>query len=339
MSLLNTTIDLCTLLNGALCPLPTYNFIGSEVIPLPSSLDVASKIPGIAYKIPDLEAFAQLTLTSVDDNTVKACVQSTLSNGWSTRQTAVEWVTGVMALAALASALLSTLYLYPSRAPERLLDLMHLFQAIASSALLDLNYPVVYRAFASNFSWALGLFSSTDGSPIQTAINNMRHHTGGFLTDISGNGVDLVNRKLSPYSVSTPSSAGDTETLVAVEKLQKQIAANTAKMASSAGNAVKSLAKRDSTVTINSSNQLNAGIPVFTGSLGISTANAFMTVFFTVLFLTVITLFVFGSSYAIFLLVSRGRERKGMVPGRVEEWKQNFPSFAKSWSLRLVNCF
>ena len=74
---------------------------------------------------------------------------------------------------------------------------MHLFQAIASSALLDLNYPVVNRAFALNFSWVPGPFCNTDDIPFQSAMNNMRRHTGGFLTDVSGNGIELVNRKLS----------------------------------------------------------------------------------------------------------------------------------------------
>ena len=283
MPSINFTIDLCSLLNGALCPLPTYNFIGSDTIPLPSSVDLSSRIPQIAYKIPDLEAFAQLTLTSVDSGDVKACVQSTLSNGWSTRQVAVEWVTGVMALLALFSAVCATLYAYPSRAPDRLLDLLNLFQTIAASALLDLNYPVVYREFAANFSWSLGLFSSSSGSPIQTAIDSMRNKTGGDVSTITGDGVDLVNRKLSPYSVALVTSGGNPETLAAVKSLQQKIAAHNVN--STIANAARSILKRENTVTISDDNVLNAGIPVFLGELGISTGNGFMTVFFTLLFL------------------------------------------------------
>lgn len=58
----------------------------------------------------------------------------------------------------------TTVFLYPSCSPDRLL--LHLFQVIASSVLLDLNYLVLYRSFASNFSWAIYLFGSTSGSPI-----------------------------------------------------------------------------------------------------------------------------------------------------------------------------
>ena len=71
----------------------------------------------------------------------------------------------------------------------------------------------------------------------------MRHHTGGFLTVISCNALDLINRK-HLYSVSTVVTGGDAQTLAAVQKLQSQIAVNTAKGASLAGKVVRSLAKR-----------------------------------------------------------------------------------------------
>jgi len=57
----NFTIDLCSLFNGALCPLPMYNFTGSDSIPLPSSLGVSGKIPSIAFQIPDLEAYGMFS--------------------------------------------------------------------------------------------------------------------------------------------------------------------------------------------------------------------------------------------------------------------------------------
>ena len=49
-----------------------------------------------------------------------------------------------------------------------------------------------------------------------------------------------------------------------------------------------------------------------------------------------ITLFFVGVSYADLALLSTRRMKTGMAPGGLEEWKQNFPSFNKSWSLRLV---
>ena len=55
---INTTVDLCSLLGGILCPLPQYNFVGSATIPLPASVGEDIDIPGIGYWIPDLEATA-----------------------------------------------------------------------------------------------------------------------------------------------------------------------------------------------------------------------------------------------------------------------------------------
>lgn len=57
----NFTIDLCSLFSGALCPLPMYNFTGSDSIPIPSSLGVSDKIPSIAFQIPDLEAYGRFS--------------------------------------------------------------------------------------------------------------------------------------------------------------------------------------------------------------------------------------------------------------------------------------
>lgn len=328
MQPLNLTIDLCDLLNGLLCPLPTYNFVGSTTIPVPSSVNVANHVPGIAYKIPDLEAFAQLTLTSVDTGEVKACVQSTLSNGWSTRQAGVQWATGGLAFFSLLSALWHSIESPEALAPFRFIDMMSLFQTIAVSALLNLNYPVVYRSFASNFAWSLGLFSASATSKVQDAINNLRHLTGGTMPDANGgSAIDLVNRKLSPYNVNQRNTLDSLQGVVTsfMDNLK------------TAGNS-NHLGKRDvALVTSESSNILQAGIPVFVNSLGISTANAFMSVFFTLLMLAAITLAVLLFGWAILILVLKRREKKACLPGQVEDWKLYYPWFSKAWAIRLVS--
>lgn len=51
MKPLNVSLDLCNILDGILCPLPKYNFIGEDSIKLPSSVDVTSNLPGIAYAV------------------------------------------------------------------------------------------------------------------------------------------------------------------------------------------------------------------------------------------------------------------------------------------------
>jgi hypothetical protein len=343
---LNFTINLCSILKGALCPLPMYNFTGSDTIRLPSKLGVASRIPKIAYKIPDLEAFAQLTLVEVGTSNVKACIQTTLSNGWSAYQPAVAWATGGCVLVAL----LSTIWLSldpDSFAPCRFLDLLYLLQVIACSGLLSLNYPSVYRAFTLNFSWALGLFYS---SHMQGSINKLRHHTGGSLAnDPVGSAVGLVNRKLSPYNVSGAFRASFTAILSAASSLLpkahhlSRIALTPSINSTSTSYtpppqwtqasvlAVQGVA----TVTTASPNVLQAGVPIYVNSIGIATANAFMTIFFTTLILIAIATALLGLGYAALLVVKRAGRGD---PDRPRDVIRDYPTFFRQWVFRLVSC-
>lgn len=317
----NITLDICTLFNGALCPLPLYVFNGSETLPLPSSIKFTSDIPKIAYKIPDLEAFAQLTLTEVGTGELKACIQSTLSNGWSTHQPGVSWGIGGLAFLALFSSVWQS-FLLDSIAPFRFLDLLGLYQTIASSGFFDLNYPVVYRAFTLNFSWAMGLFSQSPQSSMQESITNMRHLTGGDLAgSTAGASVALVNRGLSPYNTQL------------FAYLQALFPIDLSAYATSR----TSLVARDvQTVTSQSSNVLDAGVPIYVNTIGIATANAFMTAFFSALILLAITLALLLIIYGVASLASR---QASTSPHWLAEIKPRFPLFARAWGLRIVRLY
>ncbi|KAG8213861.1 hypothetical protein J3R82DRAFT_10605 [Butyriboletus roseoflavus] len=329
----NFTLDLCSLFNGALCPLPTYNFTGSDSIPLPSSLGVNGKIPSIAFQIPDLEAYAQLTLTDVTTGELKACVQATLSNGWSAHQVAVEWATGALALLALLSAIWYS-QSPDALAPYRLFDLFYLFQWAASTALLDLNYSSVYTAFATNFSWALGLFPASATSPIQLSINNMRHLTGGNMADAtSGSAVALVNRKLSPYNAVVTSLASyqttnlATETLAALGNLTTR---DSVLLASSSSVHELDNAGFVQLVTATSSNVLQAGVPIYVEYVGIATANAFMTVFLVTLMVLAIVTATLALGYGVMALATRQARYTNFL-----RQKELYPAFACAWLLRV----
>jgi hypothetical protein len=296
---LNFTIDLCSILNGALCPLPMYNFTGSENLPLPASLGLDKKIPKAAFHVPDLEAFAQLTLTDLNSNEIKACIQVTLSNGWSFHQVGVELTTFSFVVIALLSTIWWS-FSQDSFVQHRFLDLIQLFQSIAITGLLDLNYPSVYQAFTLNFAWAMGL---VDVQFIQKAINKMVHVTGGDLT--SGTSIGFVNRKLSPYNVGA---------LL---------------------NASHSVARREVvTVTPSSSNVLQAGVPIFLGSIGISTSNGFMTVFFAVLFLAAMLATGLTLEYTWLRLPAL---KSWYTRDLLMEQINAFPDLLRAWVLRLVS--
>lgn len=336
MKPVNLTLDLCNILGGALCPLPRYNFTGADTITLPSSIDVTGRIPGIAFTIPDLEGFAQLTLTEVGTGAVKACVQATLANGWSAHQKAVEWTTGGVAIAAAVVSFFVSMLVADALAPVRFLDLMLQYQFIASSALLSLNYPSVYRAFALNFSWALGLFPASETSAIQNSINSFRHRTGGRLADASqGAAVQFVDRKLSPYNnvavVEAASAArGALSALVSRDEI--------ANISSSLGSGFpgKSFLARQTiqgevqTVTTNSSNVLAGGLPIYVNSVNVATSNAFMTVFLTALMLFAIGLAVLSVGFVIYLSTRSIRRKRD-----TDSSSFDYLAFSRGWILRL----
>jgi hypothetical protein len=329
----NITIDLCKVLGGALCPLPTVIFNGSQSLSLPQSLGVSNKIPGIAFKIPDLEGFAQLTLTDVNTGEVKACVQATLSNGWSTYQPAVQWTTRIVTLAYTIAAIVLSLFT-DSLIPHRLLELFYLFQAIAVSAFLNLNYPLTYRSHATNFAWAMGLFTSTR---MQHSINKLRHLTGGNLANsTSDSAVALTDRQMSPYN--------DYPVAAAVQSLNKplsalvELSAPVRDFATQVGQSLSTpssfkIAQEVQTVTSTTDNILQAGLPVFVNTLHIGTANAFMTVFFCSLILLAVAMFIFALVYAFIRVIEHFRWGSQQFRS---DLRGKYPAFVKAWSLRLV---
>ncbi|KPV77691.1 uncharacterized protein RHOBADRAFT_41687 [Rhodotorula graminis WP1] len=225
----NTTIDLCSLLGGILCPLPTYDFVGSATLPLPAEVGDSIDIPGIGYWIPDLEATATVRLLRVEDNSEAACLRVELSNGKTARFASVSWALGGVAMfCALLSALwfLVGTLVWPStailassphanalwaslgRRKERLLLFMSLVQFVATTGLLSVQYPRIYEAFTANFAWGLGFIRI---NPVIRSIDRMRNATGGNLTQIAGTstlvgGTDALKSIFSRDVVTLPSA-------------------------------------------------------------------------------------------------------------------------------------
>ncbi|KAG6820994.1 hypothetical protein H0H93_008623 [Arthromyces matolae] len=326
----NITLDLCSIFGGALCPLPMYNFTGSDNLSLPKSLGVQGKIPNIAFTVPDLEGVAQLVLTEVGTGTVKACVQATLSNGWSTHQTSVEWTIGGITLAAWLLAIWQSLS-PDAILPFRFMDLLFLYQTVASSSLLSLNYPSTYRAFTLNFAWALGMFASSPTSAFQPSIDRMRHLTGGNLANsTSASAVGLVNRRLSPYNFFA--SMNEVPSLSKKNIIPFSARSLPSSLLSYPSSTLLSETAFDvQTVTTSSSNVLQAGIPIFVNTLHIATANAFMTVFLCSLILIACVLAVFMVISIALLLFG---QLKGHNPQR--QLKSIYLSFAQAWWIRLI---
>ncbi|KAJ7647427.1 hypothetical protein FB45DRAFT_782154 [Roridomyces roridus] len=311
----NITENLCDILGGALCPLPQYNFVGSQSLSLPE-LGVDTNFPSIAFIIPDLEAFAQLTLTEVGTGQVKACVQATLSNAHSTHLPAVQWGIGGLALFTLLVATWQSTRAHTT-VPYRLLDLLHLYQTIATSGLLGLNYPSLYRAYTLNFAWAMGLVSK-----FQPAIDNMRALTGGNMANSSaGSAVGFVDRSLSPWNTGIHLASSPQSLLVDAAPTNLTLARIALEQLATVEGQVQ-------TVTTDSSNVLQAGVPIYVNSIHIGSANAFMTIFLVALIAVAVGLGIAALGYAALYAAQRFRW------ARVEKLRYSYPAYLRAWALR-----
>jgi len=337
--ILNLTIDLCSYLQGVLCPLPMINFTGYGTYPIPTSY--TDDIPGLAWTVPDLEAFARITLTNARTGEVAACLQATLSNGLTTQQPAVQWATGVFFLVSLIAALIfSTLRSTSSPAVYRWFDVLFVFQAAAASGLLHLNYPSNYRNFTLNFSWALALFNSNN---IEKAVNNLRRKTGAKLSDQAYPAVDYINRKLSPYNdflaigplLESKSPASFIRSYVAQHPSRnittRSLVDSSRDLMSRA--VIPTVADQETTA------KLPTGLPVYVNSLGIPTANAFDTFFLIYLIAIAVAIGAHLLFFAVLLGIDFGQsaERKGR--GWAGRLRKNYLSFCVGNALRLCQIF
>ncbi|BFZ65304.1 Putative flavin carrier protein 3 [Saitoella coloradoensis] len=144
--------------SGVLCPMSPgdLNMVGVFAV----DADVVSKIPGIAYDVPDIDGSVRIMINSTEDNTMLACVESELYNGKTVYYTSVSWVTGVIASAALmASAVASTLGHSNTAAhvAANSIALFGYFQAQAIVGMMAVGMPPIVDSWTQNFAWTMGV--------------------------------------------------------------------------------------------------------------------------------------------------------------------------------------
>ncbi|KAH7031351.1 uncharacterized protein B0I36DRAFT_243557 [Microdochium trichocladiopsis] len=171
-----------------LCPVPAGNFSARGTQELPA--EAASMIPAIAFQIPDIAAFASVTLKNMDTGVEAGCVQSQVSNGKTMNVPSVSYVAAGIAGAALvlsgvsaASAGIASVGASAAggtgTTSPGFSEVMGVFQSFASYGMLSVNLPPVYRGFTKNFGFSMGIIP---WSSMQIAIDDFRGSTGGNLT-------------------------------------------------------------------------------------------------------------------------------------------------------------
>ncbi|MBW0518371.1 hypothetical protein O181_058086 [Austropuccinia psidii MF-1] len=325
---LNLSIDLCSILSGVLCPLPTYNFTGSGTYPLP-----ASRVPSItplAWTIPDIEAVFTVQMIDTANGQLASCLQVTLTNGLTVGLNSVVWSTASVLILATCLTIWSGIFFPQSSSltvPASLFYLMgSQLQQMAMSGILSLNYPTLLRTWAANFAYALGLIKST---AISHSIDRLRVHTGGdgFETFKTA----FTSQLLSPYNQRTnigiPTNASSNPAS-STNNLNQLIASTNQLITSSSSNSGNSLAARSdaSLLPINSQQQvlalplvtynntlLDPGLGAYAKQVGFPAENAFMVVFIWLLIIATIILACFLLAFIFLFFIGNSKRSSRQI--------------------------
>ncbi|KAG0651012.1 ion channel FLC3 [Hyphodiscus hymeniophilus] len=242
-----------------LCPVPAGSFSANGNQSIPPSY--ASQIPSIAFSVPDIAAQATLELKSLDTGADVACITSDVNNGKTASVPAVSYVAAGIAGAALAVGGLSALGAAAgggsggagTMSPS-FTDVITTMQGFAMNGMMSVKYPDVYRSFAKNFGFSVGLIPWT---AMQTSIDNFRSKTGGNLTDDS---VQFL--KNATLEFSDGSGASKMKRHVAM-MIRESILTNSTSTAGSSNSSIQT--------TVH-------GIQAYVEELSVPQANTFMTV-------------------------------------------------------------
>ncbi|CCF58724.1 hypothetical protein KAFR_0F01280 [Kazachstania africana CBS 2517] len=160
--IISKSIDVCSLDWKQFCPMSPGN-IEIESIEYISE-EYVNEIPGIAYTVPDIDAYARLNIYNNESAKV-ACLQVFFSNGKTVSQIGIKWAAAVIAgIGLLLSAVLSTFgnSTAASHISANTMSLFLYFQSVAIVALQHVHrVPPIAEAWSENFAWALGLIRTT----------------------------------------------------------------------------------------------------------------------------------------------------------------------------------
>lgn len=164
LNVLSETFDLCSLGEKTVCPLSAGRIDISSSYKVDSS--ITSKIPNIAYTIPDLDAQVRVVAYSQNDtdfSTPLACVQAVLNNGRTVQTKYASWpIAAVSGLGLLTSGFVSVVGHSSTSAhiASNSISLFVYFQNLAITAMMGVaRVPPIAAAWAQNFEWSMGIIN------------------------------------------------------------------------------------------------------------------------------------------------------------------------------------
>lgn len=203
ITIINRELSLCSISNQ-LCPMSPGHFD----IPLSAESlgdDVVNQIPGIAFKMPDLDATVRVLVYPKEGGPAVACVEAVLTNEKTVSTKYASWVIAAITFAGLLVAALIWLLGYVSTSAHiasNIVSLFVYFQGVAIICMMGVDrVPPIAAAWGQNFMWTVGLISLPF---MQTIFNWYVQATGGTVTNILPNkeimsiSVQKVKRGLEP---------------------------------------------------------------------------------------------------------------------------------------------
>ncbi|SCU80857.1 LAME_0B04808g1_1 [Lachancea meyersii CBS 8951] len=158
--IITRSLDLCSLSWKQFCPLNPGNVQVESIEYI--SADLVKQIPGIAYQVPDIDAFVRVKIyPRGNSQDTLACIQAFFSNGKTVAQTGVKWATAVIAgIGLLCSAVLST-FGNSNAASHISANTMSLFLYFQSVVVVSMQHvhrvPPIAAAWSENLIWSMGL--------------------------------------------------------------------------------------------------------------------------------------------------------------------------------------
>lgn len=198
LSIFKKPLDPCTSNLQGMCPMNTgqINIQSNFIV----SSDIVSKIPQIAYVVPDLDGLVRIQINSTSTNESVACVEADLSNGKTVYSKAIGWVLAVIAgLALLASAVTSGLGHSNTAAhvASNTLSLFGFFQVQAIVGMTSVHLPPIVASWTQNFQWSMGIIKV---SFLQSICTWYQRSTGGkpttLLSTLATSSVQIQKRSL-----------------------------------------------------------------------------------------------------------------------------------------------
>ncbi|PGH28781.1 hypothetical protein GX50_08481 [[Emmonsia] crescens] len=160
--ILKHTLDPCAVKGfdlGGLCPMRAGP-IEYDTNILNLSKDALSKVPTVAYGVPDLDLKIKVFINETATGKSIACLEARLSNGNTVYQKPVAWIVAIIAgLGLVVSAITSGLGHSNTAAhvAANALSLFGFFQAQAMIGMSSVGLPPIVQSWTQNFQWSMGI--------------------------------------------------------------------------------------------------------------------------------------------------------------------------------------